>query len=507
MKNKRLIINLISNIISFIVQMGINFILTPIIVEKVGDAAYGFIGLANNFVSYATILTVVINSMASRFITLELTKGKVENANRYYSSVLILDIVMSVLIGIVSFVFILNLEHLINIPETLNVDVKLTFIFAFINLILSIMNTVYSVAAFAKNRLDMVAVRNILGNIIKAVFLVVVFSFLTPKIYYITIGGVILTIYVLIANIRITKKIAPELKYSIKSYDKKHVITLIKSGIWNAINNLSKILLTGMDLLIANIFISADAMGLLSIAKTIPTSIENLLGTMANVFTPNFIMLYSKHRIRELVEQVNFSTKIIALIMIVPIAGFLAFGTEFFRLWLPSKTTIEIQQIQILSVLSLMPYVVSANNYTLFVLDTTTNKLKRPVLVTLILSIASTILTIILLKTTNMGVYAVAGVSSIFWVAKVLLFNTINAAINLRLKWNTFFKQLGKNIGCFILILVSFYIVKRFLILNTWLKFLLNIVIVGIIGYIITFIILLNKQEKIKILKMLKILK
>ena len=507
MKNKRLIINLISNIISFIVQMGINFILTPIIVEKVGDAAYGFIGLANNFVSYATILTVVINSMASRFITLELTKGKVEKANRYYSSVLILDIVMSVLIGIVSFVFILNLEHLINIPEALNVDVKLTFIFAFINLILSIMNTVYSVAAFAKNRLDMVAVRNILGNIIKAVFLVIVFSFFTPKIYYITIGGVILTIYVLIANIRITKKIAPELKYSIKLYDKKNVITLIKSGIWNAINNLSKILLTGMDLLIANIFISADAMGLLSIAKTIPTSIENLLGTMANVFTPNFIMLYSKHKIRELVEQVNFSTKIIALIMIVPIAGFLAFGTEFFRLWLPSKTTIEIQQIQILSVLSLMPYVVSANNYTLFVLDTTTNKLKRPVLVTLILSIASTILTIILLKTTNMGVYAVAGVSSIFWVAKVLLFNTINAAINLRLKWNTFFKQLGKNIGCFILILVSFYIVKRFLILNTWLNFLLNIVIVGIIGYIITFIILLNKQEKIKILKMLKILK
>ena len=507
MKNRRLLINLISNIISFAVQIGISFILTPIIVEKVGNAAYGFIGLANNFVSYANILTVVINSMASRFITLELAKGKIEKANCYYSSVLVLNIVMSILIAIISFIFIINLECLINIPEGLNFDVKLTFVFAFTNFILSIVNTVFSVAAFAKNRLDKVAVRNIIGNIIKAVFLVSVFTILTPKIYYITLGGIIFTIVVLIANIRITKKIAPELKYSIKLYDRKCVGTLVKSGIWNAVNSLSKILLTGLDLLIANIFISADAMGLLSIAKTIPTSIENLLGTMANVFTPNFIMLYSKHKIRELVQAVNFSTKIIALIMIVPIAGFIAFGVEFFCLWLPSKTTLEIQQIQILSILSLMPYIVSANNYTLFTLDTTTNKLKRPVIATLILSIFSTIATLILLKNTNIGVYAVAGVSSIFWILKILFFNTINAAINLRLKWYTFFKQLLKNICCFILILILFYMVKRFLILNTWISFLSSIAVVGIIAYIITFTILLNRQEKIKIINTIRIFK
>ena len=62
MNKKRILTNLISNIISFLVQLCINFILTPIIVVKVGDAAYGFVGLANNFVSYAAIITLVINS-------------------------------------------------------------------------------------------------------------------------------------------------------------------------------------------------------------------------------------------------------------------------------------------------------------------------------------------------------------------------------------------------------------------------------------------------------------
>lgn len=504
MKKKRLLINLISNIISFAVQLGISFLLTPIIVEKVGDAAYGFIGLANNFVSYATILTIIINSMASRFITLELTKENVEKANKYYTSVLILDIVISVLIAIISSILIFNLNSLVNIPQKLDIDVKVTFSLAFINLILSVINTVFSVCTFAKNRLDIDAIRNIIANVIKTLFLVIIFTVLTPKIYYITIGAIIFTVIVLVSNIIITKKIAPELTYNIKLFDKACIKELTKSGIWNSINSLSKTLLTGLDLLIANIFIGADAMGLLSIAKTIPTSIENLLGTMANVFTPNFIILYSKNKIKELIEAVNFSTKIVALIMIVPIIGFIVFGTEFFKLWLPSKTSAEIYQLQLLSILSLAPYILSVNNYTLFTLDAVTNKLKRPVIITLIMSVLSTITTLIVLKTTDLGVYAVAGISSAFWVIKVLMFNTINAAINLKIKWYTFFRQFIKNMSCSAIILILFYFSKQLLILNTWRSFILSVCIMGIIGYIIVFIILLNKQERIKVLSKLQ---
>lgn len=501
MKKKRLLINLISNIIAFIVQLGISFILTPIIVEKVGDAAYGFIGLANNFVNYATIFTILINSMASRFVTLELTKGNKEKANRYYASVLILDIIMSIFIAIVSSVIILHLEKIINIPKELNRDVKITFILAFINLILSINNTVFSIATFAKNRLDIDAIRNIICNIIKAIFLIIIFSICTPQIYYITIGTTIFTIIVLISNIIITKKIAPELSYDVKLFDKKCIKELTQSGIWNAINSFGKTLLTGLDLLIANIFIGAEAMGLLSIAKTIPISIENLLGTMANVFTPDFIILYSKNKIKELVESVDFSTKIIALIMIVPIAGFIVFGIEFFSLWLPSKTATEIIQLQVLSILSLAPYIISISNYTLFSLDIVTNNLKRPVIVTLVMSILSTITTLIVLKYTELGVYAVAGISSIFWAIKVLIFNTINAAINLKIKWYTFFRQFIKNLLCFGMILMMFYILKQFLILETWKNFIISVFSSGVLGYIIVFMVLLNKQEKTKILE------
>lgn len=503
-KKKRLIINLISNIVSFALQLGISFILTPIITEKVGTAAYGFIGLSNNFVSYASIFTVIINSMASRFITYEITKGDIRKANKYYSSVFFMNIIMSICIVIFSIVFIANINRLLDIPMELEKDVKMTFIFAFINLILSIMSTIFTIATYVKDRLDLEAVRNIIGNIIKAIFLIVVFSLLQPKIYYITIGGVIFTLFILLANIQLTQKLMPQLKINIRNFDKKAVWTLVKSGIWNSINNLSKVLLTGLDLLIANLFIGADAMGLLSIAKTIPTTIENLLSTIANIFSPRFIILYSKRKIRELVQEVNFSTKIIAFIMIVPISGFIVFGKEFFILWLENETIENINKIQILSILSLLPYVFSVSNYSLFILDTATNKLRRPVVATLIISTLSTITTIALLKFTNLGIYAVAGVSSIYWILKVIVFNNINAAKNLRIKWNTFLGQFMKNTLCLIIIMIIFEMIKKILYLNTWKIFILGICVAASIGYLLSFVILFSKKEKQNVMRILK---
>ena len=163
-KKKRLIINLISNIISFIVQLGISFILTPIITNKVGTAAYGFIGLSNNFISYASIFTVIINSMASRFITFEITKGNIKKANQYYSSVFFVNIIMSVLIAVISIIFVCNINIFLDVPNELEKDVKMTFILAFINLILSVMSTIFTIATYVKDRLDLDAIRNIIGN-------------------------------------------------------------------------------------------------------------------------------------------------------------------------------------------------------------------------------------------------------------------------------------------------------------------------------------------------------
>jgi len=184
MNKKKLYINLIANILSFIVQMAISFLLTPIIVNKVGDAAYGFIGLSNNFANYSSILTIVVNSMASRFITLELEKENIKEANKYYSTVFFMNIILSFIIILFSIVLIINLTYFIDIPNELITDVKLTFMLSFINIVISLFSSVFNISTFAKNKLDQSAIRTIIGYVIKVILLIVLFSI---EIYFLRI--------------------------------------------------------------------------------------------------------------------------------------------------------------------------------------------------------------------------------------------------------------------------------------------------------------------------------
>ena len=43
--NKQTTINLITSLAAFVINAGISFVLTPYILEKLGNEAYGFIGL------------------------------------------------------------------------------------------------------------------------------------------------------------------------------------------------------------------------------------------------------------------------------------------------------------------------------------------------------------------------------------------------------------------------------------------------------------------------------
>lgn len=501
---KRLFVNLIASILAFVIQMGINFFLSPYLVEKLGNEAYGFVSLANNFVSYASILTVALNSMASRFISVESNKGNFDKANEYYSSVFIADIILSIGIALVSGILIYNLEHIINITPDLQADVKLTFALVFVNFVISILSTVFTVATFVKNRVDIASIRNIFSYILRVIILLGLFIAFRPRIYYIAIASIICSIYLLIANMKITKKIASEFKIKFSNFKISAIKTIILSGIWNSINNFSRVLLTGLDLLISNLFIGGNEMGILSIAKTIPTAIESLLATIGGAFTPHFTILYSQNKIEELIEEVKFSIKLLSLMMTVPLAGFIIFGTDFYHLWLPSKSMEEILKIQILSVLTLAPYILSAYIFTLISIDTATNQLKRPVICSLIMSIVTVITEIILLQTTNLGLYAIAGASSFYWVFKILIFNPINAAYNLKIKWNTFYPPFIRAIVCLCIIMIIFYFGSTFIIINSWFDLLAVGIGFGIIGYILNFIILLNKNEKARLINKIK---
>lgn len=213
---KRLSINMFLSLMMFVINLGISFFLTPYVTENVGVEAYGFISLANNFVNYASLLTIALNSMAGRYITIYIHQDNIEEANKYFTSIFAANAFLSLILLIPSIICVIFLDKFISIPTFITNDVKILFLLVFINFFIGIMNSVFSVSTYAANRLDISSLRNLESNIIRVVFLILFFSFLGTSVSFIGVATCISSLYVLIFNIIYTKKLLPNIK--IKKY-------------------------------------------------------------------------------------------------------------------------------------------------------------------------------------------------------------------------------------------------------------------------------------------------
>ena len=504
---KQMSINLIASIISFAVNVGINFFMAPFLVTELGTDAYGFIGLANNFVQYAAIITAALNSISGRFISVEYHRGNLEKASKIFSSVFIADLFLAGVMLLASAGVTAYIDVIINVPENLISGVRMTFGLTFATYVISVVTAIFTTAAFVKNRVDINSVRDIISNLIKVALVVAMFAFLPAKLYYLALATLGSGMFLLIANISVKRKILPEIKVKLKNFEFGLVRMVLAAGIWISFAQLCNALITGLDLLICNLTLGATMMGILSIAKTVPISIGNLINTIANVFTPHYTILYAKGDIDGLVKEVKFTSKILSMILTVPMAGFMAFGREFYTLWQPSKTAEEIVMIQALSVLTCLMYLFTCHTQCLMMVYTVCNKLKAPVLVNFAIGVLSTVIVLITLNFGNLGdngVYVIAGVSSVLMSIRALTFMPVYTAHILGRKWTTFYGTLIRAILSFAIVFALFFVAELFITVNSWIGFIILCLAAGIIGYAVCIPVMFSRKELSKFKKIIR---
>lgn len=491
--NKRLAINMLSNLIAFGVQFGVNFLLTPYIVNNLGSEAYSFVPLSTNLVSYINILTTALNSMASRYISIEINRHNNHEANIYFNSVLAANTIIAIALTIPSLLLVFNVTKIFNVPVTLVKDVQLTLSFVLLSAVISLFFNVFGNVFFIKNRLEISATRNIIGNMIRAMVLILLFSTLTPKIYYITATTLIVSIYTGMTSVVYTKKLLPELRFKKRYIKFRAIKTLLSSGVWNSINQLSVVLLTTLDLYLANMMISAEASGLYSIAKTIPNFIQNIVSVMVGVFVPQFTILYAQGKMQDLLDNINFSIKIMGYFITLPIGFLIVYGQEFFRLWVPNENA---EMLHLLSMLTIIPMIVTGSINTIFNVYTVTNKLKIPALVLLVTGIINTILVYFLVKFTHLGIVAIPLVSFVIGILRNLIFTPIYAGKCLEISAKSFYIAIFRGVCCAgVMILVS-CIEKNFIDGTSWISLFLAAATCALLAMMINFFFVFSKEER-----------
>lgn len=503
-KNKQLSINLIAQVVSFVLNAGINFFLTRFIVMNISEKIYGFVTIGNSFTSYITIITVALNSLHSRYVTVNMVQKKYKTASQYFSSVTLANTAIAVVMSVPSAFFILFLDRFLKMPAEYVTDIKILFAFIFVSFLLSLAMGSMDVAPFCCNRIDLSAKRSMESNILKCIVLVIAYSFFAPNIWYVGLASLSAAGYVIFTNIRYVKKLTPELKIKREYYDWKIVKELVSNGIWSSLNQLTQVLMNNIDLLVVNNFVSSYEMNLLSFSKVITLQINNLMMTIGNIFAPTITVAYAEGGRDNFLKEVNSSMKISGFLCSVPIMGLMVFGQPFYHLWLPTIDEQGIVMIQILSVMTLLPMLFHAYLYPLCFVNVATCRIKVPGIFSAILGVLNVLGILFVINGTTTGLLGIKFVSFILLMIKTLLFIPIYAAMNVNEKWYIFLKENVRSIFSMIAMFVVYYAMIRFIPINNWIVFILCVGVAGVLGYLINFAVLLTDTERQRILQMVK---
>lgn len=494
--NKKTFVNLSSALVLLALNLLYNFFLAPYVVETLGEEAYGYITLANNFAMYAGLITVAFNSMAGRFVSVEYHRGNLKCAQEYYSTIFYTNIFLSLTMILPMALLTLFLDKLINIPSYLIVDVKLIFGLVFLNFIINLVASVFSISTFVTNDLYRLSVKRLISVVIKVFGLWVLFNAFGNKLYLVGLSIAVSSLYLLVSSWILSIKVFANIKITYKSFNIARVKDMFAAGVWNTITNIGNVLSDGLDLLVANLFISPTAMGIIAISKTLNTILGSLTGSVSESFQPLITRNYAIDKKDELIGKILLSMKVNGLFSSIAYSWIIVFSLGFFALWIPNLNS---KELWILCILSLQGSILSGNMSSLFPIFTLTNKLKLNAISRVAIGLLSVFITYLIVKNTNYGIYAVAGVSSL--LGSLFNFFFVPSYVSHLLdvpKW-IFYKVILRHVITIIIVVAILFPFSKILVLSSWIMILFSLILTTIIGVAVAFLINFSYEDRKKV--------
>lgn len=490
-------INVICSVGVLVVNVIVSFFLSPYIVKTIGVEANGFVTLANNFVTYASLIVTALNSMAARFVTIEYVKKNYRKANLYYNSVFWSNLIIVMVLLVPAVLLIVNLQNCINVPPDILWDVKLLFSFVFLGFFLSTGMPNWDCGVYVTNRLDRQYVPTMMTAMLRCVMLFLMLTILTPHVWYVGFASAMVTVIGLVVNWYNTKKLTPELHIVLDGgkpvCSRKALGELVGSGLWNSISSVGNMLLSGLDLIICNLILGATSMGVLSLSKILTTYIQQLSASIRSAFAPELVINYAKGDKERLLHDILRAMKLTSVVMTILIAGIIVLGDSFFALWVPSQ---DARLLQVLSILSILGYMFTSGTQILYNVFSAVNKVKQNSIAMIVSGVVSVVLTLLIANFTDYGLYAVAGVSTTVNLVRNMSFTLPATARYLGFKWYRFFPQVGTTVLSSLLLVAIGFLVKPLLPGWSWLGLAFSAAVMGVIGLAVNVRLVLNADER-----------
>lgn len=497
----QIVVAMLCSVFAMIINYMISFFLTPYITNTLGTEAYGFVSLAKTVANYGVIITSCLNAYASRFVVVAYHEGNKKRANLFYSSVVIADVLLIAVSAFAALFLAKNIRSFFAVPDELLQDVKILFYLDILNCMVLALANVYTVAGYIKNRLQYISISKIITYGSEALILIVLFSLFKPNVWFVGVALLLSSVVYGIINFGLKNKMTPDLVCRPNLFSFSAVKELLGRGLWSAFNQIGNLLNTGLDLWVTNLMLDAMKMGQLSIVKTVASMCSALPSLITQPFQPTLLKLYANKDKKGIQNTIVLEMKLMGTLSGIILAGFFVLGETYFELWTPNNDCTLLNNI---AIVSLIGFVFESVANPLFYTYTLSLKNTVACIVTVISGALNVLSMFILLTYTDLGLYAVVGTTTVLGFITFFVFTPLYSAWCIGLPLTAFYGAIIRIVFSDMVVVSTVKLIFKETVENSWMSFIGNVILIGIIGLFIYLICVFDKSERSRILALVK---
>ncbi len=494
---QRFSMNVLSNIVYFVISIIIGLMLVPYFVDTLGLAAYGLIPLATSVTSYVTLIIDSLNTSISRFLTIDLQRSDLARANQTFNTALFGTLmIITILIPIVLLVAWFAPEFF-DTGNTPTSDVFILFSLILGSVLIRAWSSNFMVTLFAYNRLDYRNLVNVINLVTQLILVFLFFTIFLPSLVYVGISYFIAALVSLFVAYYLSRKVCPDIQISISSYSRARFREIGGIAFWVVIDTIGFMLNANIALVVVNRLFGDIAGSEYSLVILWSTLLYGISGLVTNAMTPMIYNYYSRKDTAGLIKFALFAMKCMSLFM-APITGLIClFSPQLLTLWMGSDEYIHLAPLMWIV---LSPVIVKVQVSAISSIGVGYGRVRIPAFYSLFAGILNVYLSYTLPFMFGLGVYGIAISGAITMILHTGISAPLYTAYVVHAPLTTFVKEMLKGISYFIGFIISATLILAvFPASNIFMTIIIGLVL--LIGYttlVLTCIIHKDEKEQLR---------
>jgi O-antigen/teichoic acid export membrane protein len=325
--------NVLFNWAGTIANMAVGFLLSPFILHRLGDVAYGVWVLAVSVVGYLGLLDLGIGLSILRFVSLGYTKQDHESASEALSAALWVRLQISAVVLILSAVLAAVFPHIFTVPPQLARDAREAILIigttTAITMSMGLVGTVIS----ALNRYDLQTYASFTQTVIRVAGIIFVLR-TGHGIVAIALCELAGAFASRIVQFGIARRLYPELRVRLAIPKKQMLQKIWSYSSYTFLITIAVQLVYQTDNLVVGAFVSTAAVTFYAIANSLCRYTTQIVGAMAGTFMPaasTFDAAGDKEGLLMLYKNGTRATIMVSLPVIITL---IIRGSSFIGLWM-----------------------------------------------------------------------------------------------------------------------------------------------------------------------------